>query len=359
MKSLTLDDFLELIDSTPNYVAVHRPRFDSAGDLEDLELVWFNTAYRGVFVVTPVIGQRVMDVYHRPHIAIDFARTALESKRAHQEFSIARHELDRYVMFDRPTVLSVDWVRIGGFIIEIGTDVTHIHDVETRLEKSDLEVLELWRLQEISESREQIARDMHDSVIQRLLAVGMGIRRALDGRSIGEENRHLAELVTRNLDDAIHELRSIVDTLKSRESNPTPPTELNRELLEIFSSMSLLLGHRPGYSFNVTCPLDVSVRQDIGAVIRESLANVAKHASADRTFVRVECDRQKLLVVVLDDGIGISPDSRGGHGLDNLNERAVRHGGEMEVSRRPDRPGTRLVWSIPCPDAVSRTPSST
>lgn len=359
MKSLTSDDFLELIDSTPNYVAVHRPRFDSSGELEDLELVWFNTAYRGVFVVTPVIGQRVTDVYHLPHIALGFARTALESKRAHQDFSIGRPELDRYTMFDRPTVLSVDWVRIGELVVEIGTDVTHIHDVETRLEKSDLEVLELWRQQQVSESREQIARDMHDSVIQRLLAVGMGIRQTLTTPSLGEEHRKLAALVTRNLDDAVVELRSIVDTLRSREPNFAPSTRLNQELLEIFDSMALLLGHHPGYSFDVSCPLDDAVRRDVGAVIRESLANIAKHAEADRSYVRVECDRSTLRVVVLDDGVGIGPEVRPGHGLVNLNERALRNGGGLEISRRTDRPGTRVIWSIPCPDAVERVVTTT
>ncbi len=351
MKSLTLDDFLELIDSTPNYVAVHRPRFDSAGDLEDLELVWFNKAYRDVFVVTPIIGQRMMDVYHRPHIALGFARAALESKKAHQDFSINRHELDRYVYFERPTVLSVDWVRVGKFVVEIGTDVTHVHDVERRLETSDLEVLELWRLQEISESREQIARDMHDSVIQRLLAVGMGIRRALEGRSIGEENRHLAEIVTRNLDDAIHELRSIVDTLTSTETNPAPPIDLNHGILDVLQSVSPLLGHHPGYTYSVSCPLDIGVRRDIEAVIRESLTNVAKHASATRSFVRIECDRSTLQVIVLDDGVGFSPDSPRGHGLTNMRERASRYGGRLDLQPRADRPGTRLAWTIPCPDA--------
>ena len=359
MKTLKVDDFLEILDSTPGYVAVHRPILDSSGDLTDLELVWFNAAYRKLFVIPPSVGQRMLDTYHEPEIALDFARGAIEEKRVHQYFSIERPALEGYLRFDRPTVLSVEWVRVGKFVVETGEDVTHLQEVETQLYQSDLELLEAWKRQEVAESREQIARDMHDSVIQRLLAVGMGIRQTLGVGKVGAENLRLAEVVTRNLDQAIHELRSIVETLTSRETNVVPSTELDQELLEILESMSLLLGHLPGYSFKISCPLDGATRHDIGSVVREALSNVAKHASASRTFVRVACDRSNLQVVVLDDGIGFATDAPPGHGLDNLKQRALRRGGHMKIGQRSERSGTRLVWSIPCPDAVSRTPSST
>jgi signal transduction histidine kinase len=84
-------------------------------------------------------------------------------------------------------------------------------------------------------------------------------------------------------------------------------------------------------------PIDTAVPDDVGteavAVLRESPANVARHAQASRVDVEVVVEREKELVLrVRDDGIGPpAPDAPRGKGLANMAARADRLGGTFEL----------------------------
>ncbi|WP_344495640.1 ATP-binding protein [Nonomuraea monospora] len=66
-------------------------------------------------------------------------------------------------------------------------------------------------------------------------------------------------------------------------------------------------------------------------------------------WFRLRCSNdqavQRLILVVTDDGIGMSEPGRRS-GLRNIKERAVRLGGTTELES-PDAGGTRLRWQIP------------
>jgi len=103
-------------------------------------------------------------------------------------------------------------------------------------------------------------------------------------------------------------------------------------------------------------PLDSRLIDDVIAVLRESLTNIARHATARRVEVDlsvVEGDDPPgegttstwLTLQVSDDGVGIGAADRRS-GLANLDRRAQRSGGTMSVvDARPT--GTRLRWSVP------------
>lgn len=338
-----------LLSVAPVRVGVHSPVFAADDSIVDFRLVWWNTAFENTRSTPPTYGQSMLDSYIDAIEAVAYGGRAWRGEEVLQEFTVDDAGVLVYSSMTTATTLSVRWFRFHDFIVEIAEDVTELRSAQNRLAESDLELLESWRIQEISEARQQIARDMHDSVIQRLLAVGMGMRYSLGLDGIPDEIRDGTRTVVRNLDDAIHELRSIVDTLADR----SPPTRavggLDDTILEVVESMVPLLGHRPGLSINVRCDLEEDLTYDMSAVVRESLANVARHASATRSFVHVECQGDVLTIRVLDDGVGFVAGSRRGHGLANLAERAAAWGGSVELGPRSDRSGTRLKWSIPCP----------
>lgn len=350
-RELSPSELSELLATAPLFVAIHAPVFTDDGSVVDFQLIWWNDFYARVRRDEPVHGQSMMNTYVVPEVALDLAIRAWRGEAIQQEFNFALDDEIVYSWSPSTTVLSVRWFRFRDFVAEVAQDVTELKSAENRLLESELELLEAWRLQEIVDLKQEIARDMHDSVIQRLLAVGMGVRHTLKAGEVSDPNRARAELVIRNLDQAIHEIRSIVDTL----TTPSPPArvkgDLEEEVLEVIESMTPLLGHRPAHSLSGHCDPSDDVKYDVSAVVRESLANVAKHASASRSFVHIECRDGCLTVRVLDDGIGPTGDRSGGHGLANLTERAVRRGGTLDLSPRPDRPGSRLKWSIPCPSS--------
>jgi signal transduction histidine kinase len=352
---LTFNDFSELLASAPLFVGIHSPVFDEDGSIVDFQLVWWNDFYARVRRDKPVRGQSMMATYLDPTVALDLATRAWRGDDVSQEFDFdfPVSEQQVYSWQASTTVLSVRWFRYRDLVAEVAQDVTELKSIENRLLESDLELLEAWRLQETADIKQELARDMHDSVIQRLLAVGIGVRHTLNTTDVSASNRAQAELIIRNVDEAIDELRSIVDTLMSPTTAERVGGRAEEAILDVIDSMTPLLGHRPAYSFNNRCELSDDLKYDVSAVVRESLANVAQHAEATRSFVHVECRDGLFTVRVLDDGVGPQSLRPGGYGLANLAERAARHGGFIDLSPRPDRPGSRLKWSIPCPGSAA------
>ena len=91
--------------------------------------------------------------------------------------------------------------------------------------------------------------------------------------------------------------------------------------------------------------LDDRVVEDLLAVLREALSNVARHARARTSTVTAAADAEQLTLIVADDGIGIGPATHRG-GLANLRRRAEHHHGTLTVTAQQPT-GTRLSWTIP------------
>jgi signal transduction histidine kinase len=87
------------------------------------------------------------------------------------------------------------------------------------------------------------------------------------------------------------------------------------------------------------------------AVVREGLANAARHAHAASVAVRVSVAGQgadgSVCVEVSDDGRGLPPDRDRSSGVGNLLSRARQHGGTFEIGDNPEGRGTLLVWRAP------------
>ena len=78
----------------------------------------------------------------------------------------------------------------------------------------------------------------------------------------------------------------------------------------------------------------------------EAMTNAAKHADASSVRVTVRRLADRLLVEVLDDGVGGAATSPGG-GLAGLQDRVAALGGSLTVDSPPGQ-GTRITASIPC-----------
>src|SRR5215212_885449 len=193
----------------------------------------------------------------------------------------------------------------------------------------------------VLEDRDRIARDLHDHVIQRLFAAGL----SLQSIAAAVDNQALDQRLTRTveeLDETIAQIRTTIFALQEDSSR-----SLRGTALAVVDQLAPLLPVRP--EVQLVGPLDTisddAITADLEAVLRESLTNVAKHARAAHIRVRVNADQQRLEVIVIDDGIGLGGNARRS-GLANLNRRAARHGGYLDVSNAPEG-GLRLQWSIP------------
>ncbi|MEV4342143.1 GAF domain-containing protein [Streptomyces sp. NPDC049590] len=196
------------------------------------------------------------------------------------------------------------------------------------------------------EDRDRIARDLHDLAIQRLFATGMTLQSA--DRFI--QHPEAAERVRRavdDLDETIKIIRSAIFGLRADDRDGTPG--LRARTVRVAGEATPALGFAP--SVRMEGLLDTHVPREtadhVVAVLSESLANIARHAHADRAGVALETDGTEVRLTVTDNGVGIPPGGRRS-GLRNLAERARNLGGGLELGR-PEGGGTRLVWHAPLP----------
>jgi two-component system, NarL family, sensor histidine kinase DevS len=200
----------------------------------------------------------------------------------------------------------------------------------------------------VFEDRDRIARDLHDQVIQRLFAMGLGLQgltRLVVKPDVGRRVVGYVEEV----DQIIREIRRSIFSL---QEEPGGPVSLRGELLRVIQEGAGALGFEP--TVNMDGPLDSLVpddlRPDVLATLRESLSNAARHAEAHTVLITMHVDRAGtgLTLTVRDDGKGMpeEPDRRSG--LANITERANRWHGTCDIDTAAGS-GTTVTWAVPLP----------
>jgi len=218
-----------------------------------------------------------------------------------------------------------------------------MRDITERLQEAE-RLRTTQEMLTLSSERERIARDLHDTVLQRLFGLGLEIQ-AIAMKEPGETGSRL-EVAVDEIDTIIKEIRTSVFTLGAARREGS----LGQELGDIIAQSARVLGFSP--RLNIQGPLEnlisPRVRPDLTAVLREALANVARHSRATMVSVDIVVQDYAAVIRVVDNGQGlpVDADSGAGNGLRNLRTRAEAQGGTFRVDAPADG-GTRIEWSIP------------
>ena len=250
------------------------------------------------------------------------------------------------------------------------------------------------------DERARIGRDLHDLAIQQLFATGMQISAARE-RLASSEHVDLDAVCSvlstalEAVDDSVGQIRSIVRSLRDRDEEVGVIERLRREA----SLARNALGYAPSLLLSVDgrglaqvdrdeedrliASVDAAVPPDIAddmvAVVREGLSNVARHAHASSVTVDVKIEGVQpgseqccgpgddeghasgdaepfrgspvVEIVCRDDGVGVNPSVTRRSGTANMAERARRHGGSFVIGPRArsdgERRGTCFTWRVP------------
>jgi signal transduction histidine kinase len=190
------------------------------------------------------------------------------------------------------------------------------------------------------EDRDRIARDLHDHVIQQLFAVGLGIEGV--AAAVPDEYGDRLRGQVADIDRTIRQIRTSIFELRGALGGVGGATR--QRVLEIAGELTVVLGFAPKVVF--AGQIDVVVvgdlADDVVAVFREALTNVAKHAKATAVQVDLTEANGAVTITITDNGVGIAELERVS-GLGNMQRRAERRGGSFEVTGAPAG-GTRLTW---------------
>jgi PAS domain S-box-containing protein len=241
------------------------------------------------------------------------------------------------------------WMTRGGEVINVAWSCTPLPAIATRrlflICATDItertrqaEELRKSRARIVAagdEARKRLERNLHDGAQQHLIALLLALRGLRDQA----KDRATAESLT----GAVDELEQAVDELLEL-SRGIHPVGLERGLAGAVEQ----LAKRAHIAVSVEVSPDRYAEPVEAAayyVVSEALANVAKHAEATKTSVRIADDGEQLLVEVVDDGRG-GADPALGSGLRGLADRVAALDGTFSVGT-PAAGGTHVRAEIP------------
>lgn len=202
------------------------------------------------------------------------------------------------------------------------------------------------RIQEIvSQERNRLARELHDSVSQQLFAASM-MMSAINETKGPSEDREAKQL--KMVEDMIHqsqlEMRALLLHLR-------PAALKGKSLQEGIEE--LLIELRQKVTMNIKWkvepfPLDKGVEDHLFRILQESVSNTLRHSKAEQLEVLLIKRDDKVILRVVDDGLGFNVEETkaGSYGLQNMHERAGEIGGTLKIVS-VEKKGTRLEVKVP------------
>ena len=212
--------------------------------------------------------------------------------------------------------------------------------------------MEQQRAMAMSEERNRLAREMHDTVAQSLTGVILQIETAKMSVEAGDLTA-AAELLgiariqaKRALEDTRRAVQGLAPASLERLSAAKAIAEEARRFEAETSIPTLFI------QTGEEQPLVPEQRTALLRIAQEALTNARKHAQAQRVRVGLQFGSDNVSLLVEDDGIGfdvdaaIVPGPLGGYGLFGMRERARLLDGELEIES-PSGWGTRLRAVLP------------
>jgi signal transduction histidine kinase len=196
----------------------------------------------------------------------------------------------------------------------------------------------------VLEDRDRLARDLHDTVIQRLFAIGLSLQ-SVAGALKDAGLVHRLESTISDVDDTIRQVRSSIFELGSTRGD----RGARASILALVATLEPVVGFPVPVTFDgpIDTALPPHIAEHLLAVIREALTNIGRHAQASSARVDLRVDTAACRLEVIDDGRGFETSSTpGGLGLVNLRRRAEKLGGQLTIGQ-PDFGGTSVVWRVP------------
>jgi signal transduction histidine kinase len=197
------------------------------------------------------------------------------------------------------------------------------------------------------EERNRLARDLHDSVVQKRFGVVLAAQSAatLLERS-SDDARAQVDRLQELAQEAIAELRSLVFQLRPAAIETEGLAAALAKHVEVLRRV-----HRLKVDLEVSgaARLRPGVDEELFKIAQEALHNALRHAHAGHLEVALDERDDAVALSVRDDGVGFDPDAPGGRsrslGLTSMEERARALGSALEIASAPGQ-GTTISLEV-------------
>ena len=193
------------------------------------------------------------------------------------------------------------------------------------------------------DERLRIAQELHDQVGQELTAVLLGLSRLSAQAPPGLEESVLA--VQDVVRDSLEDVRRIAIELRPEALDELGLPSALAVLADRFAQQ---LGLEIAEDLPLSLPpLPPEVELVVYRVAQEALTNVARHSASSQAEMTLECDLDRLVLIVRDDGLGLAPGHTPGTGMRGMRERATLIGAQLEIDNRRSGSGCEVRLEVP------------
>jgi signal transduction histidine kinase len=209
----------------------------------------------------------------------------------------------------------------------------------------------------VLQERTDIARELHDSVAHHLTLIAVQCESRLAQPAVAEESSTAFGHIAETARQALGELDQILNALRVTTQPEAVTALLTPQaapgLQDLSSLVASVSAQADTLAVDLTCNLgvevDAALSQAAYRIVQEALTNVVRHANASQAAITATILNDRLVVTVVDDGVGIPltrESDRVGKGLVGMSERVHAIGGSVQLLPNLPR-GTRLVAELP------------
>ena len=197
----------------------------------------------------------------------------------------------------------------------------------------------------LQHERERMARDLHDTLAQRLVGLSLKLDASEAHLRKGniEKSATIIMSAKEQVRESLAEARQVIDDLRRAKSDISFTERVAEEMAQLQYVYSLPIQLTVD---NITCT--AVIEEHILSILKEAVTNVYKHAEATAVSIAIKLHQGTLLVKIADDGKGIDVDfdlqKQGHYGILGMKERVRLMQGQVAIEKEN---GTCITLMIP------------
>ena len=297
------------------------------------------------------LGKHVYELLHTefPRSLREIEAELIKTGRWEGELVHGTKDGERKIVNSRWALLKES--ETSGTVLEINSDITLRKQSEEELRQ-----LSGYLMRVQDEERRRLARELHDSTGQKLVALKMNLETVAKEKELPKPAKSTLSESSKIIDEATQEIRTLAQLLH-------PP------LLDEAGLVSAIRWLVDGFSTRSGIPVDLSLPDELKRlpqnyelalfrVIQESLINIHRHSGAKRVKIEITQDKDALTMQVKDNGKGLPTEGGDGRkptmgvGILGMKERLAQLGGRLDVIS-DNHKGTIIKAVVPVAKAQS------
>ncbi|WP_276918832.1 sensor histidine kinase [Aneurinibacillus aneurinilyticus] len=207
--------------------------------------------------------------------------------------------------------------------------------LEEQLQDANKRISELVK----HEERQRIARDLHDTLGQKLSLIGLksDLARRLIYKDPEQARAELKD-VQQTARTALNEVRKMVSQMRG--------IRLKEEIIRVKQILEAAQIHFVVEQDGPLTNVSLFIENILSMCIKEAVNNVVKHSNASSCHITIKQLWNEIVITVQDNGVGIVTDDAftKGHGLQGMKERLEFVNGRLEITTQE---GTTIIIKVP------------